>query len=287
MIKSTARSFKRTDQLFKLFAQLCTGFALVMLAALLIDIVLKGAGRIDFSFLTSLPSRFPEKSGIYTALAGTIAVLLFTLIFALPIGILSGIYLQEYGKGNRLTRIIELNISNLAGVPSVIYGILGLQVFVRLMDLGSSILAGSLTLALLIMPIIIVSTREAIKAVPDMLRQASYGLGATKWQTIKRVVLPSALGGIITGIILSTSRAIGETAPLIVVGALAYVPFIPEGPLDQYTSLPIQIFNWTSRPQQGFVTNAAAGIIILLLFTFILNGIAIYLRNKWYKKTSQ
>jgi len=153
------------------------------------------------------------------------------------------------------------------------------------MGLGNSILAGSLTLSLLIMPIIIVSTREAIKAVPDSLRQAAFGLGATKWQTIKRVVLPASFGGIMTGIILSTSRAIGETAPLIVVGALAYVPFIPEGPLDQYTSLPIQIFNWTSRPQQGFVTNAAAGIIVLLLFTFILNGIAIYLRNKWYKKT--
>jgi phosphate transport system permease protein len=215
-----------------------------------------------------------------------VSLLIFTLIVALPIGIMAGIYLQEYGKKNRLAKFVEINISNLAGVPSVIYGILGLQVFVRMMGLGNSILAGSLTLSLLIMPIIIVSTREAIKAVPDSLRQAAYGLGATKWQTIRRVVLPSSFGGIMTGIILSTSRAIGETAPLIVVGALAYVPFIPEGPLDQYTSLPIQIFNWTSRPQQGFVMNAAAGIIVLLLFTFILNGIAIYLRNKWYKKIS-
>lgn len=287
MIKKSLLSAKMKDKLFRIFAIGCTGFALLTLAVLLIDIIIKGASRLDWSFFTNLPSRFPEQSGIYTALAGMISLLIFTLIVALPIGILAGIYLQEYGKKNRLARIVEINISNLAGVPSVIYGILGLQVFVRMMHLGNSILAGSLTLALLIMPIIIVSTREAIKAVPDSLRQAAYGLGATKWQTIRRVVLPSSFGGIMTGIILSTSRAIGETAPLIVVGALAYVPFIPEGPLDQYTSLPIQIFNWTSRPQQGFVTNAAAGIIVLLIFTFILNGIAIYLRNKWYKRTSQ
>ncbi len=287
MIRKRFFSAKMKDKLFQIFAMGCTGFALLTLAVLLIDITIKGATRLNWSFFTNLPSRFPEQSGIYTALAGMISLLIFTLIIALPIGILAGIYLQEYGKKNRLARIVEINISNLAGVPSVIYGILGLQVFVRMMHLGNSILAGSLTLALLIMPIIIVSTREAIKAVPDSLRQAAYGLGATKWQTIRRVVLPSSFGGILTGIILSTSRAIGETAPLIVVGALAYVPFIPEGPLDQYTSLPIQIFNWTSRPQQGFVTNAAAGIIVLLIFTFILNGIAIYLRNKWYKKTSQ
>ena len=287
MIKKSLLSAKTKDRLFRIFAIGCTGFALLTLAVLLIDITIKGATRLNWSFFTSLPSRFPEQSGIYTALAGMVSLLIFTLIVALPIGILAGIYLQEYGKKNRLAKFVEINISNLAGVPSVIYGILGLQVFVRMMHLGNSILAGSLTLSLLIMPIIIVSTREAVKAVPDSLRQAAYGLGATKWQTIRRVVLPSSFGGIMTGIILSTSRAIGETAPLIVVGALAYVPFIPEGPLDQYTSLPIQIFNWTSRPQQGFVTNAAAGIIVLLLFTFILNGFAIYLRNKWYKKTSQ
>lgn len=286
MIKKPLLSAKTKDKLFRIFAMGCTGFALLTLAVLLIDITIKGASRLNWSFFTNLPSRFPEESGIYTALAGMVSLLIFTLIVALPIGIMAGIYLQEYGKKNRLAKFVEINISNLAGVPSVIYGILGLQVFVRMMGLGNSILAGSLTLALLIMPIIIVSTREAIKAVPDSLRQAAYGLGATKWQTIRRVVLPSSFGGIMTGIILSTSRAIGETAPLIVVGALAYVPFIPEGPLDQYTSLPIQIFNWTSRPQQGFVMNAAAGIIVLLLFTFILNGIAIYLRNKWYKKTS-
>lgn len=272
------------DRLFKLFAVCCTSIGLLTLVILLADIIIKGIRRINWSFFVNLPSRHADESGIYTALAGMVSLLIITLIIALPIGILSGIYLQEYGKKSRFAKLIEINISNLAGVPSVIYGILGLQLFVRTAGLGNSILAGALTLALLIMPVIIVSTREAVKAVPDSLREASFGLGATKWQTIQRVVLPASFGGILTGIILSTSRAIGETAPLIVVGALAYVPFIPEGPMDQYTSLPIQIFNWTSRPQQGFVVNAAAGIIVLLLFTFILNGTAIYLRNRWYKK---
>ncbi|MDM1047716.1 MULTISPECIES: phosphate ABC transporter permease PstA [Bacteroidota] len=274
------------DRIFKVFAILCTCSALLTLLLLIVDILIRGISRVNWSFFTSLPSRFPEQSGIYTAMAGMISLLFFTLLIALPIGILSGIYLQEYGKKNKLAKFIEINISNLAGVPSVIYGILGLQLFVRTAGLGNSILSGALTLALLIMPVIIVSTREAIKAVPDSMREAAFGLGATKWQTICRVVLPASFGGILTGIILSVSRAIGETAPLIVVGALAYVPFIPEGPLDQYTSLPIQIFNWTSRPQQGFIENAAAGIIVLLVFTFLLNAIAITLRNRWYKKTA-
>lgn len=277
---------KVQDTLFKYFAIFCTALALITLLVLLVDITIKGIHRINWSFFANLPSRHPEESGIYTALAGMVSLLFLTLIISLPIGILSGIYLQEYGKRNKLAKFIEINISNLAGVPSVIYGILGLQLFVRTAGFGNSILSGALTLALLIMPVIIVSTREAIKAVPDSLREAAFGLGATKWQTIRRIIIPASFGGILTGIILSISRAIGETAPLIVVGALAYVPFIPEGPMDQYTSLPIQIFNWTSRPQQGFITNAAAGIIVLLLFTFILNGAAIYLRNRWYKKTA-
>lgn len=274
------------DRIFKVFAIFCTCSALLTLLLLIVDILIRGISRVNWSFFTSLPSRFPEQSGIFTAMAGMISLLFFTLLIALPIGILSGIYLQEYGKKNKLAKFIEINISNLAGVPSVIYGILGLQLFVRTAGLGNSILSGALTLALLIMPVIIVSTREAIKTVPDSMREAAFGLGATKWQTICRVVLPASFGGILTGIILSVSRAIGETAPLIVVGALAYVPFIPEGPLDQYTSLPIQIFNWTSRPQQGFIENAAAGIIVLLVFTFLLNAIAITLRNRWYKKTT-
>lgn len=272
------------DKLFKYFAMLCTALCLLVLALLLIDIISKGIGRINWSFFSNLPSRHFNESGIYTALIGMVSLLFFTILIAMPIGIMAAIYLQEYGTKNRFARFVEINIANLAGVPSVIYGILGLQIFVRIAGLGNSILAGSLTLALVIMPIVIVATREAIKAVPNSLREASYGMGATKWQTTSKVVLPAAWGGILTGIILSISRAIGETAPLIVVGALVYVPFIPEGPLDQYTTLPIQIFNWTSRPQQGFLTNAAAGIIVLLAFTFLLNGIAILLRNRWYNK---
>ncbi len=286
MNKKSLISANAKDKIFNIFAMFCTAFVLLILVVLFADILIKGLGRVNWSFLNNFPSRHPEQSGIYTALAGMFSLLLFTLLIALPIGIMSAIYLQEYGAKNKLAKLIEINISNLAGVPSVIYGILGLTLFVRAAGLGNSIIAAALTLALLIMPVIIVATREAIKAVPDSLREASYGMGATRWQTVSRVVLPASFGGILTGIILSVSRAIGETAPLIVVGALAYVPFIPEGPMDQFTSLPIQIYNWTSRPQQGFVMNAAAGIIILLLFTFLLNGIAIYLRNRWYKKTT-
>ena len=286
MNKKGLISANAKDKIFNVFGMLCTFFALSILLILFADILMKGLGRINWSFLVNFPSRHPEQSGIYTALAGMFSLLFFTILIALPIGIMSAIYLQEYGTKNRFAKIVEINISNLAGVPSIIYGILGLTIFVRAFGLGNSILAAALTLALLIMPVIIVATREAIKAVPDSLREAAYGMGATRWQTVSRVVIPASWGGILTGIILSISRAIGETAPLIVVGALAYVPFIPEGPMDQFTSLPIQIYNWTSRPQPGFVVNAAAGIIVLLVFTFLLNGIAIYLRNRWYKKTT-
>ena len=286
MNKKGLISANAKDKIFNVFGMLCTFFALSILLILFADILMKGLGRINWSFLVNFPSRHPEQSGIYTALAGMFSLLFFTILIALPIGIMSAIYLQEYGTKNRFAKIVEINISNLAGVPSIIYGILGLTIFVRAFELGNSILAAALTLALLIMPVIIVATREAIKAVPDSLREAAYGMGATRWQTVSRVVIPASWGGILTGIILSISRAIGETAPLIVVGALAYVPFIPEGPMDQFTSLPIQIYNWTSRPQPGFVVNAAAGIIVLLVFTFLLNGIAIYLRNRWYKKTT-
>lgn len=272
------------DQLFKLFAIVCTFMGIAVLGVLLFDVFSRGLERLSWDFLTNLPSRFPEKSGIYTALYGMVWLLVLTILISFPIGIGAGIYLEEYGKKNRFARFIEVNIANLAGVPSVIYGILGLQVFNRMLQLGNSLLTGALTLALLILPIIIVSTREAVKAVPKSLREGSLALGATKWQTIRRVVLPSSMGGIITGLILSISRAVGETAPLIVIGALVYVPFIPRGPMDEFTVLPIQIFNWTTRPQQGFVINAAAAIIVLLIFTFFLNGIAVYLRNRWYRK---
>lgn len=272
------------DSSFRYIGLGITVFVLLILAVLLFDIFSRGLGRINWSFFQSLPSRHPERAGLLTALAGMLSLLFLTIIIALPIGILAGVYLQEYGRKNRFAKIVEINIANLAGVPSVIYGILGLTLFVRLANMGNTLMAGALTLALLILPIIIVATREAIRAVPSSLREASYGLGATKWQTTRGVVIPAALGGILTGIILAISRAIGETAPLLVIGALVYVPFIPEGPNDQFTTLPIQIFNWTTRPQAAFIVNAAAGIVILLVITFLLNGIAIYIRSKWYKK---
>ena len=280
-------SFNRNvDTVFKYVGVACTLFGIVMLLIFIGNIITDGLQRINWSFLTNLPSRKAEKAGILTAWTGTAWILGLTSLISIPIGVAAGIYLQEYGKRNRLARIVELNIANLAGVPSIIYGLLGLEIFVRVMNLGGSLLAGSLTLSLLILPIIIVATREAIKAVPNSLREASYGMGATKWQTIWYQILPAASGGIVTGIILALSRAVGETAPLIVIGALAYVPFVADSPMDEFTVLPIQIFNWVSRPQQEFLTNGAAAIIILLLLTFVMNGIAVYLRNKWQKKIS-
>jgi phosphate transport system permease protein len=277
---------RNIDTAFRYVGIACTFFGIIMLLIFIGNIIGEGLQRINWSFLTNLPSRKPEKAGILTAWTGTAWILGLTSVIAIPLGVAAGIYLQEYGKRNRLARIIELNIANLAGVPSIIYGLLGLEVFVRVMKLGGSLLAGSLTLSLLILPIIIVATREAIKAVPNSLREASFGMGATKWQTIWYQVLPAASGGIVTGIILALSRAVGETAPLIVIGALAYVPFVADSPMDEFTVLPIQIFNWVSRPQQEFLTNGAAAIIILLLLTFVMNGVAVYLRNKWQKKIS-
>ena len=274
------------DKLFEFFGIACTFFGLVMLAIFIGNILIDGLTRIDLDFLQNLPSRKPEKSGILTAWTGSLWILCFTTLIAFPLGVAAGIYLEEYGKKSRLSSLLEVNISNLAGVPSIIYGLLGLEIFVWVFSFGNSILAGAFTLALLILPIIIVATREAIRAVPPSIRAASYGLGASKWQTVWHQVLPASMGGILTGVILAISRAVGETAPLIVVGALAYVPFTPSSPMDEFTVMPIQIFNWVSRPQHGFTINAAAAIIILLLITFIMNGIAVYLRNKWQKKIS-
>lgn len=272
------------DKIFSATGLLSTIIGLLLLFIFIGDIIIEGMHRIDWGFLTSLPSRHPEKAGIYTAMMGTVWVLFSTALISFPIGVGAGVYLEEYATQGRLSRILEINISNLAGVPSIIYGLLGLQIFVRLFGLGSSILAGSMTLSLLILPIIIVATRESIKAVPQSIKDASFAMGASKWQTIYFQVLPASIGGILTGIILALSRAVGEAAPLIVVGALAYVPFAPKTPMDEFSVLPIQVFNWISRPQHGFITNAAAAIIVLLVFTFIMNGIAIYLRNRWQKK---
>jgi len=272
------------DIIFNYLGMIACFIGLFLLAIFIGNILIDGLTRIDWDFLTSLPSRKAEKAGILTAWVGSLWIITFTFIIAVPIGICAGIYLEEYGKKNKLNTILEVNISNLAGVPSIIYGLLGLEIFVRVSNMGSSVLAGSFTLALLVLPIIIVATREALKAVPSSIRAASYGLGATRWQTIWHQILPAASGGILTGVILAISRAVGETAPLIVVGALAYVPFVPNGPTDPFTVLPIQIFNWVSRPQHEFSINAAAAIIILLIITFAMNGVAVYFRNKWQKK---
>lgn len=272
------------DKAFQYFGVFCTFIGLVLLMIFIGKIISIGIERIDYNFLTGLPSRKAAKAGIYTAWVGSVWLVILTAIISIPLGVAAGIYLEEYYKKNRWTSLLEVNISNLAGVPSVIYGILGLEIFVRNMKMGQSVLAGACTLSLLILPIIIVATRESVKAVPDTLRQAAYAMGASKWQTISLQVLPAAMGGILTGIILALSRAIGETAPLIVIGALAYVAFVPETPMDEFTVLPMQIFNWTSRPSPDFAVNAAAGIIILLAVTFLLNGIAVFLRHKWQNK---
>ena len=210
----------------------------------------------------------------------------FTALFSVPIGIGSGIYLEEFTHKNRYSRFIDLNISNLAGVPSIVYGMLGLVIFVRWFGLNQSVLAGSMTMSLLILPIIIISTREALRAVPNTIRQAAFALGATRWQTIYAHVLPAALPGILTGIILALSRAVGETAPLIMIGALTYVAFVPEGPMDDFTALPIQIFNWASRPQKEFHELAAAGILVLLFVLLLMNSIAVYIRH-WSEKRNR
>lgn len=272
------------DQAFKIWGIACTFLGLILLIIFIGSILIDGLQRIDWDFITSLPSRKAERAGIYTALMGSVWILVFTTIIALPLGIAAAIYLEEYAKQSRLSSLLEVNISNLAGVPSIIYGLLGLEVFVRIMEMGASVLAGSFTLALLILPIVIVATRESLKAVPKSIRDASFALGASKWQTVSQQLLPASFGGILTGVILALSRAVGETAPLIVIGALAYVPFAPESPMDEFSVLPIQIFNWISRPKHGFEINAAAAIIVLLLITFILNGIAVYFRNRWQSK---
>ncbi|MDR8390516.1 phosphate ABC transporter permease PstA [Aliifodinibius sp. S!AR15-10] len=274
------------DKGFKIVGVSATLVGLIVLAIFIGFIIFMGMERLSWDFLMSLPSRFADQSGIYTAWIGTVWILIMTTLISFPLGVGAGIYLEEYGKKSKLSSFLEINIANLAGVPSVIYGLLGLEVFVRIMKLGNSILAGALTLSLLILPIIIVSTREAIRAVPSSIRDASVALGASKWQTIWSQILPASIGGILTGVILAISRAVGETAPLIVIGALAYVPFAPQSPLDEFTVLPIQIFNWVTRPQHEFVINAAAAIIVLLLITFVMNGIAVYLRYRWQKKVN-
>lgn len=269
------------DIAFRVIAILGLLFALCVLILLLVNVAADGLGRINLQFLTSFPSRHADKAGIVAGLAGSFFMVIITAAIAVPVGIGAAIYLEEYGRKNWIGRFIEINIANLAGVPSIVYGLLGLGLFVRWMSLDRSILAGSLTMSLLIMPVIIISTREALRAVPNGIREASFAVGATRWQTIWHHLLPISFPSILTGIILAISRAIGETASFITIGALTYVTFLPKNLDSAFTILPIQIYNWVSRPQQEFHENAAAGIIMLLVFTLLLNSIAIILRNRF------
>lgn len=273
------------NKLFHLLLAGCILFSITALSLLLYDIFSKGLGWLDWQFLTSMPSRSPEKAGILSALVGSLWVIGLTSVFSLVLGVGTAVYLEEYTDPKKLiNRIIQLNISNLAGVPAIVYGLLGLAFFVRFLGFDKSILSGALTLTLLILPVITVAAQEAIRSVPRSLREASYSLGTTKLQTITGVVLPYAMPGILTGSILAISRAMGEAAPLIMVGAAGYIAFLPKGPMDWFTVLPVQIFNWTSRPQEEFQYIAAAGIIVLMAVLLSANAVAILLRNKYQNR---
>lgn len=279
------RRRRMTGQLFALLCGAATLVGVVALVVLLADVVRDGIGVVGAEFLSSFASRFPERAGIRAALAGTLWVLTLTALISFPLGVGAALYLEEYAPRNWFTRTIQTNIANLAGVPSIVFGLLGLALFVRGTGLGRSVLSGALTLALLILPIIIIASQEAIRAVPDSIRQAAYGLGATKWQTVRTQVLPMALPGILTGTILALSRAVGETAPLILVGAVSFIAFTPSGVMDRFTVLPLQIFEWVSRPQAAFQQRAAGAILVLLVILLSMNAVAIVLRNRYQRRS--
>lgn len=272
------------DRASRVVFLLATLLGVAALGILLYRILSDGLGWLDWQFISSFASRFPEKAGILSALFGSLWIIGITAPVAFILGIGTALYLEEYAKKGWFTNLIQVNINNLAYVPSIVFGILGLGLFVEGFLFGRTILSGALTMALLVLPIIVVASQEAIRSVPQHLRNASYALGASKWQTIRGVVIPAAFPSILTGFILALSRAIGETAPLIVVGAVTFIAFVPSSPLDQFTVLPIQIYSWTSKPQDEFRAIAAAGIIVLLIVLFTLNATAVYLRNKYQKR---
>lgn len=283
-LKNRIEKLKRQDTIFWIVGLLSLMLALITLLSLMIDMAITGWPRINYRFFTSFPSRIPENAGILAAWVGSLCVMLVTAFLAIPLGVASGVFLEEYAKKNFWSRLIELNILNLAGIPSITYGLMALGVFVYKMKLGQSILTAGMTLGLLILPIIIVTTREAIRTIPSHIREASYSLGATKWQTIWNHILPYSSGGIMTGIVIALSRAIGETAPLITVGALTFIAFLPDSLLAPYTVMPIQMFSWISRPQEEFHVNAAAAGLVLLLMTLFLNATAIFIRYRFRKR---
>lgn len=300
----TGQRSQTGERLFLVACALAVFIPLVLLVFLFIDVISDGIGRLSWQFLSSYPARKAADAGVLPGLVGSLFLTAITAMSALPIGVGAAIYLEEYANGGHnirredgvfkyyvvrawdrvLSPLIEINVANLAGVPSVIYGLLGLEIFVRVMGFGRSVLAGGLTLGLLVLPIVIIASREAIRGIPRHYREAAYGLGATRWEVVWQIVLPSAFPGILTGAILAISRAIGETAPIIVIGALTYITFCPDCLMSDFTALPIQIFNWVSRPQQEFAVNAAAGIIVLLATVLILNAIAITLRNRLQRR---
>jgi phosphate transport system permease protein len=294
--KSVSRN-KNRDKLFAVLGLLATFIGMLTLAALLADLAINGWARLQPHFFTSFPSRFAGQAGILSSWVGTILVMIVTAVAAIPIGIGAGVYLEEYAPKNWFTAMIEINIANLAGVPSIVYGLMALGLFVYQFRFGQSILSAGLTLALLILPIVIVATRESLRAVPGSMREAAYALGATKWQTTSDHILPYSMGGILTGVIIGLSRAIGETAPLITIGALTFIAFLPDSPIkaefpfisfdwiwSPFTVLPIQMFNWVSRPQAEFHLNAAATGLVLMVLTLAMNGIAIYFRYRFRKR---
>lgn len=273
---------RAADLLFSAFCVLSVILAFLFLALFLFSLLRDAWGWLDWQFLTSFPSRSPERAGVKAALGGTLWLALLLLPLSVPLGVAAAVYLEEYARGSRWDRLVYLNIANLSGVPSIIYGMLGLTFFVRGLGLGRVILSGALILSLLVLPLIILSSREALRAVPNELRLAGLALGATRWQVIRSIVLPAALPGILTGVILAFSRALGETAPLIMVGALTFVAFLPLSPFDPFTALPVQIFNWASRPQEEFLHLAAAGSIVLLGIVGVLNAVASFLRARYH-----
>jgi phosphate transport system permease protein len=287
---------KRWDAIFAIIGLLAILVAVITLLALIIQLAIQGAPRLSIEFFLSFPSRRPANAGILSAWVGTSLVMLVTAIAAIPVGVASAIYLEEYARKNWLADLIEINVTNLAGVPSIIYGLLALGLFVYALKLGESILAAGLTLALLVLPVVIVTTREALRAVPNSIREAAYASGASKWQMIWDHVLPYSVGSILTGVIIGLARAIGETAPLITIGALTYIAFLPDSPFKSqfpyisfewlkapFTVMPIQMFNWVSRPEPAFQLNAAAAGTVLLGMTLVMNGIAIFLRYRFRK----
>ncbi|MFN3455246.1 MAG: phosphate ABC transporter permease PstA [Pseudobdellovibrio sp.] len=296
-VSSRIKYLKAQDVVFWCVGLCVMISAFLVLVVLILDMAQTGVPRLNTQFFMSFPSRFANKAGILAAWVGSFCVVFVTALLAIPLGVATGIYLEEYAGKNWFTRLIELNILNLAGVPSIIYGIMALSLFVYQFGFKQSILTAGMTLGLLILPIIIVTTRESIRTVPNHIREASYALGATKWQTIRSHILPYSFGGIMTGVVIALSRAIGETAPLLTVGAVAFIAFLPTAPvssvapyvnmqwlMDPYTVMPIQMFNWISRPQEEFHVNAAAAGIVLLTMTLALNAIAILIRYRFRKK---